>query len=73
MTSIHEIFTTFGPAYLQHYSNTMPKTHRKVIDAVIACRSEACAIAFYQCVGCTAAATVLSLLWQSPLSHLPVQ
>jgi len=52
MTSIHEIFTTFGPEYLQRYGNRMPKTHRKVIDAVIACRTEACGTAFYQCASC---------------------
>jgi Putative transposase/Transposase zinc-binding domain len=52
MTSIREIFTTFGPEYLQRYGNRMPKTHRKVIDAIMACRTEACAIAFYQCDSC---------------------
>lgn len=52
MTSIREIFTTFGPEYLQRYATQMPKTHRKVIDAVIACRTEACGIAFYQCDRC---------------------
>jgi hypothetical protein len=52
MTSIREIFSTFAAEYLQRYSNTMPKTHRKVIDAIIACRTEACGIAFYQCEGC---------------------
>ena len=52
MTSIREIFSTFGPEYLQRYATTMPKTHRKVIDAIIACRTEACGIAFYQCEGC---------------------
>ena len=30
----------------------MPKTHRKVIDAIIASRPEACGIAFYNCQGC---------------------
>jgi hypothetical protein len=25
MTSIHEIFTTFGPEYLQRYATKMPK------------------------------------------------
>jgi hypothetical protein len=52
MTSIREIFTTFGPEYLQRYATTMPSTHRKVLDAVSACRTEACGIAFYQCDGC---------------------
>jgi len=52
MTSIREIFSTFGPEYLQRYATKMPKTHRKVIDAIMACRTEACGIAFYQCEGC---------------------
>jgi hypothetical protein len=52
MTSIREIFSTFGPEYLQRYATTMPRGHRKVIDAIIACRTEACGIAFYQCEGC---------------------
>ena len=52
MTSIRDIFTTFGPEYLQRYATTMPNTHRKVIDAIIACRTEACGIAFYQCQSC---------------------
>ena len=52
MTSIREIFSAFGPEYLQRYAATMPKTHRKVLDAIIACRTEACGIAFYQCEGC---------------------
>jgi hypothetical protein len=30
----------------------MPKTHRKVIDAIMTCRTEACGIAFYQCEDC---------------------
>jgi hypothetical protein len=52
MTSIREIFSTFGPEYLQRYATAMPKTHRKVLDAIMACRTEACGIGFYQCEGC---------------------
>src|SRR5919109_5157339 len=52
MTSIHEIFATFGPEYLQRYAAAMPATHRKVIDAIMACRTEACGIAFYRCDSC---------------------
>lgn len=52
MTSISEIFTTFGPEYLQRYATAMPKAHRKVIDAIMACRTEACGIALYQCETC---------------------
>ena len=52
MTSIREIFTTFGPEYLQRYATAMPQAHRKAIDAIMACRTEACGIAFYQCDSC---------------------
>lgn len=52
MISIREIFSTFGPEYLQRYAAAMPRTHRKVVDAIIACRTEACGIAYYQCDGC---------------------
>ena len=52
MTSINEIFRTFGPEYLQRYANSMPKTHLKVIDAMMACRTEACGLALYQCASC---------------------
>jgi hypothetical protein len=52
MTSIREIFSTFGPEYLQRYATNIPTTHRKVVDAIMACRTEACGIAFYQCEGC---------------------
>lgn len=52
MTSIREIFTTFGPEYLQHYATAMPRTHRKVIAAIMTCRTETCGIAFYRCDSC---------------------
>jgi hypothetical protein len=45
MTSIREIFSAFGPEYLQRYAAAMPTPHRKVLDAIIACRTEACGIA----------------------------
>ena len=53
MTSINEIFRTFGPEYLQRYANLMPKTHLKAIDAIISCRTEACGLALYQCESCS--------------------
>jgi hypothetical protein len=52
MTSINEIFRSFGPEYLKRYANSMPKTHRKVIDAMIACRTAALGLALYQCESC---------------------
>ena len=52
MTTINEIFRTFGPEYLERYSQVMPKVHRKVIDAIIGCRTEACGVALYECEKC---------------------
>jgi methionyl-tRNA synthetase len=52
MNSVNDIFRSFGPEYLQHYGNRMPKTHRKVIDAMMACRTESCGLALYQCEQC---------------------
>jgi len=52
MTPINEIFRTFGPEYLERYSRVMPKAHRKVIEAIIACRTEVYGIALYQCEKC---------------------
>lgn len=52
MTTINEIFRTFGPQYLERYDETMPKTHIKVIEAIIGCRTEACGLVLYQCEKC---------------------
>jgi hypothetical protein len=52
MTTINEIFRTFGPEYLERYAEGIPKSHRKVIDAIIGCRTEVCGIALYQCEKC---------------------
>src|SRR3972149_2586356 len=52
MPSLNEIFTPFGPESLQRYANSMPKTHLKAIDAITACRTEACGLALYQCEKC---------------------
>ncbi len=52
MTTINEIFRTFGPQYLERYAGTMPKTHRQVIEAIIGCRTESCGLVLYQCEKC---------------------
>jgi hypothetical protein len=52
MTPINDIFRTFGPEYLERYFQIMPKAHRKVIEAITACRTEVYGIALYQCEKC---------------------
>jgi hypothetical protein len=51
MGAITEIFRIFGPEYLKKYPN-MPRQHRKVITAIINCRSGEYGAAFYRCEGC---------------------
>lgn len=52
MITVNEIVRTFGPEYLQRYGSLMPHTHRKVIDALLACRTPLSGIAVYQCEHC---------------------
>lgn len=51
MGAITDIFRTFGPEYLEKYPH-MPGQHRKVIHAIINCRSGAYGAAFYHCESC---------------------
>lgn len=50
--TIKDIFQTFGPEYVQRYGDHMPDDHRKVIDAIINCRTEYFGASIYQCEDC---------------------
>ena len=52
MITINEIFRTFGTEYINQFSKTMPSEHKKVINAIIECRTENAGTAFYKCVQC---------------------
>lgn len=52
MGIINELFRTYGPEYLQRYGESMPEVHKKVIDAILQCRTEAYGSAVYQCEDC---------------------
>jgi hypothetical protein len=52
MTSIAEIFQTFGPEYVEHFGETMPPEHRKTIDAIMGCRTQQAGTIFYECIEC---------------------
>ena len=52
MTTIKDIFTTYGPEYIQRFESRMPADHRKVIDAIINCRSGHYGASIYQCSKC---------------------
>ena len=51
MGAITNIFRTFAPEYLQRFPN-LPEQHKKVIDAIINCRSGNFGVAVYRCEGC---------------------
>jgi hypothetical protein len=58
MGAIAEIFREHGPRYLETFGEKIPAQHRKVIEAIIACRTEACGITVYGCGQCEQATVV---------------
>lgn len=60
MSKIQDLFVTYAPEYLRRYGTRMPKTHRKVIDAVVNCRSGRFGVHLYHCRDCNEVHTVNS-------------
>jgi len=58
VSQISEISRTFGPEYIQHFGYSMPVEHRKVIDAIIECRTISLGTVVYQCDECGSYHTV---------------
>ena len=52
MSSINEIFRTFGPEYLRRFGQDMPAQHRKVMADICACRTEAFGTVVHRCPDC---------------------
>ena len=52
MTTIKDIFQTYAPEYIQRFGDAMPREHRKVIDAIINCRTDHYGLSIYQCAEC---------------------
>lgn len=52
MTTINNIFRTFGPEYIRLFGHAMPRNHLKTVNAIMACRTSACGIVIYQCQQC---------------------
>lgn len=52
MTTIKDIFTTDAPEYIQRFGEAIPGEHRKVIDAIINCRTDHYGASIYQCTEC---------------------
>ena len=52
MGAIGDIFRQFAPEYLRRFGDTMPKEHKKVIDAIVLCRTPDNGAVVYQCQEC---------------------
>ena len=52
MGAIQEIFRQYAPEYLKRYGDAMPGEHKKVIEAILTCRTEALGSVCYQCEDC---------------------
>lgn len=52
MSAIKNIFVTYGPEYIEKFGDAMPEQHKKVIDAIINCRTAANGTVFYECTEC---------------------
>lgn len=51
-TTIKEIFKEYAEEYLLINKGRVPTNHKKVIDAIINCRTEVYGITFYKCESC---------------------
>lgn len=52
MTTIKNIFSDYGPEYLKRFQDNIPSEHKKVIDAIIHCKTDYYGTSIYQCEKC---------------------
>jgi hypothetical protein len=52
MSAINEIFREHAPEYLRRFGESMPAEHKKVIEAILTCRTEAGGSVVYHCEDC---------------------
>ncbi len=52
METIKDIFQAFGPEYMTRFGGAMPGDHRKVINAIINCRTHHYGATIYTCEKC---------------------
>lgn len=49
MNKIQQIFQKYGPEYIKRYGSNMPSEHRKVINAIVNCRTGELGLHEYEC------------------------
>jgi hypothetical protein len=54
MGIIKDIFLKHGAAYIEAFGSAMPSRHKKVINAIINCKTDMFGICVYQCENCKA-------------------
>jgi Putative transposase/Transposase zinc-binding domain len=52
MGQLSELFRAFGPEYLATHQDGLPAAHRKVLQALMACRTDTCGVTGYACSEC---------------------
>jgi hypothetical protein len=52
MPTVADVMRRYGPAYLEQFGATMPAEHKKVLNAIMACRSDKLGTALYMCMSC---------------------
>jgi len=58
MGTVADIFREHGPEYLETYQESIPVLHRKVMRAIIGCRTEVCGVDAYTCGQCNKSTVV---------------
>ncbi len=49
MSQINDIFREYSGEYLMQYGDSMPLEHKKVINAILRCKTVASGFTLYQC------------------------
>lgn len=52
MGIIKDILRQHGPEYIAKFGETMPSTHKQVIQAILLCKTEAYGVTLFQCENC---------------------
>lgn len=52
MTTLKQIFSDYGPEYIERFGDIMPGEHRKAIDAIANCRTDFFGATIYRCESC---------------------
>ena len=60
MGAIAEIFRQFGPEYIEKYQLNIPANHKKVVEAIIRCRTQDCGTNIFGCSDCNRSVAVFN-------------